>query len=63
MSYDDRTAAAGGLDELLNGSDRAQHYFSSLPQYVQDMIMQRRQSIQTEDELRRYAENIVQGDK
>lgn len=52
-----------GLDGLLGQSLQAQQYFSSLPEYVQEMIMQRRQNIKSEDELRRYAENITQGDK
>lgn len=52
-----------GLDGLLTQSTSAQQYYQSLPEYVQEMIMQRRQNIQSEDELRRYAENITQGDK
>jgi len=63
LSNKDETISAGGLDELLNRSDRAQQYFSSLPKYAQDMIMQRRQNIQTEDALRSYGDNITQGDK
>ena len=52
----------GGLDRLLNQSGSAQQYFSSLPEYVQEMILQRRQSIQSEDDLRGYADNLTRGD-
>ncbi len=52
-----------GLDGLLSANNTAQQYFSSLPVYVQEMIMQRKQNIHSEDDLRSYAENIVQGDK
>lgn len=55
--------SSDGLDGLLKQSGDAQQYFSTLPGYVQEMILQRRQNIKSEDELRRYAENIVQGDK
>lgn len=52
-----------GLDELLATSENARQYFDSLPEYVQEMIAQRGNHVKSEDELRRYAENIVQGDK
>ena len=52
-----------GLDGLLGTSQAARQYFSSLPEYVQEMIVQRRESIKSEDELHRYASNITQGDK
>lgn len=44
-----------GLDGVLR-SESAQQYFSSLPTYVQEMIMQRRESVRSEDDLRSYAE-------
>lgn len=53
----------GGLDNLLNTSSAAQQYFSSLPDYVQEMILQRRQNIMSETDLRSYADNITQGDR
>ena len=52
-----------GLGGVLSSSEQAQRYFNSLPQYVQEMIMQRRENIKTEDELRRYADNLTQGDR
>ncbi|MDR2932339.1 MAG: hypothetical protein LBV27_04455 [Oscillospiraceae bacterium] len=55
--------ASAGLSALLEKSSNAQNYFSDLPEYVQEMISQRGESIQSEDELYRYAENILQGDK
>ena len=51
-----------GLNGLLGTSPSARQYFNSLPEYVQEMIVQRRESIK-EDELHRYAGNITQGDK
>lgn len=51
-----------GLDSVLK-SNQAQQYFSSLPGYVQEMILQRRESIRSEDDLRRYADNLTQGDR
>ena len=53
---------SGGLDRLLNQSGSAAQYFSALPEYVQEMIMQRRQSIQSEADLRGYADNLTRGD-
>ncbi|MGI6402630.1 MAG: hypothetical protein ACOX0K_00095 [Oscillospiraceae bacterium] len=50
-----------GLDGVLR-SESAQQYFSSLPTYVQEMIMQRRESVRSEDDLRSYAENLTKGD-
>lgn len=52
-----------GLDGLLTISQNAQQYFNSLPGYVQEMIIQRKNNIKSEDELHRYADNIMQGDK
>lgn len=63
MSQNNGAFSSEGLDGLLRTSSNAQRYFSSLPEYVQEMIMQRRQNIQSEDELYRYADNITQGDK
>lgn len=51
-----------GLDSLLSNGGGAQQYFSSLPVYVQEMILQRRQNIKNEEELRNYAENLTRGD-
>ena len=52
-----------GLDGLLGTSPAARQYFNSLPEYVQEMIVQRRQNIKSEDELHNYADNLTQGDK
>lgn len=53
---------AQGLDGVLQNGN-AQQYFSSLPDYVQEMILQRRESIRSEDDLHSYADNLTQGDK
>jgi len=63
MSQNDEFYAPSGLGEMLEKNDSAQSYFMSLPDYIQGMIIQRATNIHTEDELRRYAENLLQGDK
>lgn len=59
----DNKNGAGGLDELLTTNGAAQSYFNALPDYVQDMIKQRRQRIVNEDQLHRYAESLTAGDR
>lgn len=54
--------APEGLHALLNKSHDAKEFFNSLPDYVQDMIEQRSDSVQSMDELRRYADNLLSGD-
>ena len=63
MSNVDPKDGSQGLDNLLGGSSAARQYFNSLPEYVQQMIVQRRQSIKNEDDLHSYASNLTQGDK
>lgn len=55
--------APEGLNVLLKKSGTAQDYYSSLPEYIREMLDQRSGSIQSEDDLRHYAENLLQGDK
>ncbi len=52
-----------GLNALLSQNSQAKAYFLSLPDYVQGMIQQRTDRIDSEDTLRRYAENLLAGDK
>lgn len=54
---------ATGLNELLSADSRAKSYFMSLPDYVQGMIQQRSDNVHSMDELHRYAENLLAGDK
>lgn len=63
MSFRNGAFEPEGLDMLLQNSREAKKYFSGLPEYVQEMIEQRGPSIQSEDELHRYAENLLAGDK
>lgn len=51
------------LGELLNQDAEAKAYYMSLPDYVQGMILQRSDRVQTADTLHRYAENLLAGDK
>lgn len=53
----------GGLGELLSADVRAKEYFMSLPDYVQGMIQQRADNVQTCAQLENYAENLLAGDK
>lgn len=62
-SFHNGTFAQGGLNDLLSKSASAKEYFMSLPDYVQGMIQQRSGHVQSEDELHRYAENLLAGDK
>ncbi len=52
-----------GLNDLLSQNRQAKDYFLSLPDYIQGMIQQRTDRIHSEDTLRRYAENLLAGDK
>lgn len=47
------------LDAFLAGNAQAQSYFMSLPAYVQENIHQSGIKIQSEDELRQCAENLM----
>lgn len=51
-----------GLDDLLKQNSRANDYFASLPDYVQGTIRERGDNIQSEDDLRQYAENLVRNE-
>ena len=50
-----------GLNALLQNDLHARRYFDSLPSYVQRLIHRSRESIQTDAELHRYADNILRG--
>ena len=52
-----------GLTDLLSKNSPAKAYYMSLPDYVQGMLQQRNDNIQTADILHRYAENLMAGDK
>jgi hypothetical protein len=54
---------AKDLYDLIDTDVTAKQYFMSLPDYVQGMIQQRIDNIQTSDELHRYAENLLAGDR
>jgi hypothetical protein len=52
-----------GLNALLRQDAAANAYFSSLPDYVRDMISQRCDNIHNADELQHYAESLLAGDR
>ncbi len=47
---------------LLDSSQQAKQYFDSLPDYVQEHIQTRAESVQTFESLQDYAENLLRGD-
>lgn len=47
------------LLDLLKSSPQIQSYFLSLPAYVQETMYQSGAAIQTEDDLRSCAENLL----
>lgn len=51
------------LQALLASDQNANGYFSSLPEYVQEHIQTREQNVNSLDELKKFAENYLQGDK
>lgn len=52
-----------GLNNLISQDAKAKEYFMSMPDYIQGMIIQRGQNIHNADELIRYGENLLAGDK
>ncbi len=53
---------ASGLEQLLQHDAQAAQYFSSLPDYVQQSIRTRSQSVNSLASLQDYAENLLRGD-
>lgn len=51
------------LQALLAEDTLAYQYFSELPQYIREMISDRGGNIHTDEEMRRYADNLLSGDK
>lgn len=51
-----------GLYDLIETNGEANELYASLPDYVQDAICQRADSVCTTDELRSYADNLLRGD-
>lgn len=47
------------LDMLLESSETAKKYFASLPEYVRGAVIKNSAKISTEDELRRFADNMI----
>ena len=51
-----------GLDALIQSDIQASNFFAGLPDYVQDMIGQRKQKVNSYESLVDYAENLLRGD-
>ena len=51
------------LHEMIRLDGRINQYFSSLPVYVQESICERAGKIHNAETLRRYADNLLSGDK
>lgn len=50
------------LYQMIQQSSKAKEYYESLPQYVQEAMAPRADSINSFDSLRDYAENLTRGD-
>ena len=50
------------LFDLVERNKEAGKFYSSLPDYVKEMMSQRADNVQTEEELRDYAEMLTRGD-
>lgn len=48
--------------DLINSDSNARKYFSSLPDYVRRQIFSRSSGVQSFENLRDYAENLLRGD-
>ena len=51
-----------GLDALMQDNRQANSFYAGLPDYVQDMISQRKQNVNSYESLVDYAENLLRGD-
>ena len=51
---------AKNLNQILGESRACEQFFASLPDYVQETIRERADSIHSENDLRRYAENLLE---
>ena len=51
-----------GLRNLLRSNTDAEEFFSALPAYVQESIVDRGNNIKTERDLKNFAENFLRGD-
>ena len=47
------------LEQLLKTNESLKQYFSGLPGYIQENIQSRAQSIQSAEDLYRYADNLL----
>ena len=50
---------AESLEQLLKTNESLKQYFSGLPGYIQENIQSRAQSIQSAEDLYRYADNLL----
>ena len=51
-----------GLFDLIEKDQNAKEFYSTLPDYMKEMMSQRSQNVRTEEELRDYAEMLSRGD-
>lgn len=47
---------------LFRHDHKAEAYFESLPDYVRDQISDRTKNVNTFEDLRNYADNLLRGD-
>ena len=51
------------LYSLIDQEPEADQFYSSLPDYVREMISQRAESVNSLESLQSYADNLLQGDR
>jgi hypothetical protein len=51
------------LFDLIEQDEEASDVYSSLPDYIQDMIDDRADNIRSVSDLKSYADNLLSGDK
>ncbi|MGI5959180.1 MAG: hypothetical protein ACOX60_07185 [Massiliimalia sp.] len=53
-------SANRSLNQLLQQNSRARDYFVGLPDYVQGMLQQHTFEIHSEEDLKSYAQNVLE---
>lgn len=48
------------FEKMVTSDVALNQYFSSLPDYVREAVLQRKESIRSGEDLKRYAENLME---
>lgn len=60
MNKQDHAIPVYGLNQLLQDNHRARDYFIGLPDYVQGMLQQHTFQIHSEQDLKNYAQDVLE---